>query len=104
MAVQTLYETDEVQQLRDSARGFLARYWPPDKALERGAQPEALRELWQRAAAQGWTSLGSDPEAGGLQEVVALLEELGRAACPVPLLDAFLATTALRQADTSAAR
>ena len=104
MAVQTLYETDEVQQLRDSARGFLARYWPPDKALERAAQPEALRELWQRAAAQGWTSLGSDPEAGGLQEVVALLEELGRAACPVPLLDAFLATTALRQADTSAGR
>ena len=104
MAVQTLYETDEVQQLRDSARGFLARYWPSDKALERAAQPEVLRELWQRAAVQGWTSLGSDPEAGGLQEVVALLEELGRAACPVPLLDAFLTTTTLRQADISAAR
>ncbi len=98
MAVQSLYETDEVQQLRDSARGFLARYWPPDKALERAAQPEALRELWQRAAAQGWTSLGSDAEAGGLREVLVLLEELGRAACPVPLLDAFVATTALRQA------
>ncbi len=104
MAVQMLYETDEVQQLRDSARGFLARYWPSDKVLERAAQPEAVRELWQRAAAQGWTSLGSDPEAGGLQEVLVLLEELGRAACPVPLLDAFLATTALRQADTSVAR
>ncbi len=32
MAVQSLYETGEAQQLRDSARGFLARYWPPDKA------------------------------------------------------------------------
>jgi alkylation response protein AidB-like acyl-CoA dehydrogenase len=104
MAVQSLYETDEVQQLRDSARGFLARYWPPDKALERAVRPGALQELWQRAAAQGWTSLGSDAEAGGLQEVLALLEELGRTACPVPLLDAFLATTALRQADTPAAR
>jgi hypothetical protein len=39
MAVQSLYETDEVQQLRDSARGFLARYWPPDKALERAVRP-----------------------------------------------------------------
>jgi alkylation response protein AidB-like acyl-CoA dehydrogenase len=103
MAVESLYETDEAQQLRDSARGFLTRYWPPDKALERANQPEALRELWQRAAAQGWTSLGLDSEAGGMREVLVLLEELGRAACPVPLLDTFLATTALRQADTSAA-
>jgi len=103
MAVYSLYETDEAQQLRDSARGFLARYWPPDKALERAAQPEALRELWQRAVYQGWTSLGSDAEAVGLREVLVLLEELGRAACPVPLLDAFVATVALRQANTTAA-
>lgn len=104
MVVQSLYDTDEVQQLHDSARGFLARYWPPDKALERAAQPDALRELWLRAAAQGWTSLGLDAEAGGLREVLALLEELGRAACPVPLLDAFMAATVLRQADTLAAQ
>jgi len=82
MAVQSLYETDE-EQLRDSARGFLARYWPPDKALERAVRPEALQEFWQRAAAQGWTSLGLDAEAGGLREVLVLLEELGRDACPV---------------------
>ena len=99
MAVHSLYETDEAQQLRDSARGFLARYWPSDRALERAAQPDALRELWQRAAAQGWTSLGLDDGAGGLREVLVLLEELGRAACPIPLLDAFVATTALKQSD-----
>ena len=97
MAVHSLYETDEAQQLRDSARGFLARYWPSDRALERAAQPEVLRELWQRAAAQGWTSLGLDAGMGGLREVLVLLEELGRAACPIPLLDAFVATTALKQ-------
>ena len=28
MAVYSLYETDEAQQLRDSARGFLRRYPP----------------------------------------------------------------------------
>ncbi len=95
MAVQSLYEAGEVQQLRDSARGFLARYWPPDRALERAIQPEALQEFWQRTAAQGWTSLGSDAEAGGLREILVLLEELGRAVCPLPLLDAFLAATAL---------
>src|SRR5215470_15845366 len=102
MAVQSLYETDEAQQLRDSARGFLARYWLPDKALEDASKPEALLELWQRIAAQGWTSLGSEAEAGGLGEALILLEELGRAACPVPLLDTFLATTALRGIDTTA--
>jgi alkylation response protein AidB-like acyl-CoA dehydrogenase len=102
MTVQSLYETDEAQQLRDSARGFLARYWPPDKALEYAAQPEALLEMWQRIAAQGWTSLGSDAEVGGLGEALILLEELGRAACPVPLLDTFLATTALQGIDSTA--
>jgi alkylation response protein AidB-like acyl-CoA dehydrogenase len=102
MAVQSLYETDEAQQLRDSARGFLARYWPPDKAFEDASKPEALLELWQRIAAQGWTSLGSDAEAGGLGEALILLEELGRAACPMPLLDSFLATTALRGIDSPA--
>src|SRR5574340_819602 len=101
MVVQSLYETGEAQQLRDAARGFLARYWPADKALEHAAQPEALLELWRRIAAQGWTSLGSDAEAGGMREALILLEELGRAACPVPLLDTFLATTALRGIDSS---
>jgi alkylation response protein AidB-like acyl-CoA dehydrogenase len=99
MAVQSLYETDEAQQLRDAARGFLARYWPSDKALEDASKPEALLELWQRIAAQGWTSLGSDAESGGLGEALILLEELGRAACPVPLLDSFLVTTVLREID-----
>ena len=75
---------------------------PPDRALERATQQVALRELWQRAAAQGWTSLGLDDGAGGLQEVLVLLEELGRAACPRPLLDAFVATTALKQSTSSA--
>ena len=102
MAVYSLYDTGEVQQLRDSARGFLARYWPPDKYPSLIAQPAALRDLWQRAAAQGWTSLGSDAGAGGFREMIVLLEELGRAACPFPLLDAFLATTTLKQ-DTSQA-
>ncbi|MGZ3617708.1 MAG: acyl-CoA dehydrogenase family protein, partial [Ktedonobacteraceae bacterium] len=101
MAVHSLYETDEVQQLRDSARGFLVRYWPSDRALERVDQPDALREIWQRAAAQGWTSLGTDAGDGGLREVLVLLEELGRASCPIPLLDAFVATTALKQSYSS---
>jgi alkylation response protein AidB-like acyl-CoA dehydrogenase len=97
LTVQSIYDTDETQQLRASARGFLAHYWPPEQALSLAAQPDALRDLWKRAASQGWTSLGSDAEEGGMREVVVLLEELGRAACPLPLLDAFLATVALSQ-------
>lgn len=100
MAIQNMDETDEVQQLRDSARGFLTRYWPPDKALEHASQPEALQGLWKRTATQGWASPGSNAEAGGLREALVLLEELGRAACPLPLLDAFIASTILAQSDT----
>src|SRR5258708_33721152 len=74
MAVQSLNEAGEVQQLRDSARGFMARSWPPDRALERGIQPEALQEFCHRTAAPGWTSLGSEDEVGGLREVHVLLE------------------------------
>jgi acyl-CoA dehydrogenase len=95
MTVQSIYATDETQQLREAARGLLARFWPPEKALSLTANPDALRDLWQRAAAQGWTSLGADTEEGGVQAAIILLEELGRAACPLPLLDTYLATVAL---------
>ena len=97
MPVQSMYDTEEAQQLRDSARGFLEHHWPPEQALLLAAQAEALRDFWKQAASQGWTSLGSSTEEGGMREAIVLLEELGRAACPLPLLDAFLATISLRQ-------
>jgi alkylation response protein AidB-like acyl-CoA dehydrogenase len=46
-------------------------------------------------AKQGWLELGSSVEAGGFRYLAVLLEELGRAGCPAPLADAFIANRLL---------
>jgi len=73
--------------LRDSLRVFLQRRSPPERALAAGASEIAL--LWRELAAQGIASLGADH--GGLAEILLAFEELGRAACPAPLLGAVSA-------------
>ncbi|MFV0276214.1 MAG: acyl-CoA dehydrogenase, partial [Parahaliea sp.] len=86
---------EELSFLRESVRGFLSRHWPAAEAQTRQWQPDAIRALWQGLAEQGFTALGADPEAGGLRALVLLLEELGRAACPVNMPAAALANLAL---------
>src|SRR5260370_36240048 len=39
--------------------------------------------------------LGADRDAGGLREILIVLQELGRAACPAPMLDAALVNICL---------
>lgn len=77
--------TDEQRMLRESVRGALARELPLARVrecLERrdGATMRAL------AAAQGWTGIGIDEDAGGqgggVVEQALLAEELGYAAAP----------------------
>ncbi|WP_228048933.1 acyl-CoA dehydrogenase family protein [Streptomyces justiciae] len=79
---------DEVSSFAQSVRGTLARHWAGPVAA-----PEAdLLKLWQSAAEQGWLELGA---AGALAAAVAAVRELGRAACPLPVMDAFVATRLL---------
>jgi len=80
--------------LRDSMRGFLEARWPASSAVARSASPEALAALWDGLVGQGIASLGSEPTEGGLREVAIVMEELGRAACPAPMLGAALANLA----------
>jgi alkylation response protein AidB-like acyl-CoA dehydrogenase len=49
-----------------------------------------VRRIWRELAEQGLASLGTEPSEGGLREVLLVMEELGRAACPAPLLSAAL--------------
>ncbi|MFN0161166.1 MAG: acyl-CoA dehydrogenase family protein [Burkholderiales bacterium] len=93
----------ERELLRDSVRGFLARHWPVAGAPARQGDPAALAAVWQGLAEQGLTALGGDPDLGGVAEHVVVMEELGRAACPVPLADNFLAQQALANASGEAA-
>ncbi|HKX93737.1 MAG TPA: acyl-CoA dehydrogenase [Methylibium sp.] len=81
---------DERTMLRDSVRGFLEHHWPAAGAVQAAADPARVASVWQQLAEQGLTSLGTDPSEGGLREILIVMEELGRAACPVPLHHAAL--------------
>ena len=91
--------SDSQLELRAAVRDVLAKECPP--ALVRACldDPQAWRPLWQRGVDLGWTGLAAlDDEAGfGVVELVAVLEEVGAAAAPIPLLSsAGLAAGALR--------
>ena len=86
---------EERQMLRDSLRGLLHSHWSPENALKFARDQAARHVLWSKLVEQGLASLGSDPSEGGLREMALVMEELGRAACPVPFLGAALANLAL---------
>lgn len=94
-ATATLPSDEERLMLRDSLRRLLARQWPAEQAVELANDASARASIWQALAEQGLTSLGSDPQEGGFREIAVALEELGRAACPAPLIGAALANLAL---------
>ncbi len=73
---------DERQMLRDSLDGTLAQL-SGDAA-----------SVWSALAAQGVASLGADPGEGGAREIAIVMEALGRAASPAPMLGAALANLA----------
>ena len=83
--------TDEDRALlRESVRGWLAEHWPPETALRDATDAARLRAAWRGLAGLGLAELGCEPAEGGLQEIAVVAEELGRAACPAPLLAAGL--------------
>ena len=89
--------------LRDSLRGFLAEHWPSADAPERSRDPAAVRAIWRGLGGQGLPALGSEPAEGGAAEILVVLQELGRAACPAPMLGAVAANTLLWPARKQAA-
>ncbi|MBX9824120.1 MAG: acyl-CoA/acyl-ACP dehydrogenase [Xanthobacteraceae bacterium] len=74
--------------LRRSIREFLAARWPADGAVERSAESQTVAAVWRGLADQGLGTLGADAAGAGLREIILAFEELGRAACPAPLLGA----------------
>jgi alkylation response protein AidB-like acyl-CoA dehydrogenase len=91
---------DDVRQmLRESLRGFLGEHWHAD-TLRLGASPAEIAAIWRKLVGQGVAALGSDPAEAGLREILVVMEELGRAACPAPMWSAALANLALADART----
>ena len=110
--------TEEHESLRRTAQRWLETHCPP-------TEPRALAEavpapssvplsaelppVWEKMAAQGWLGLHLPEEDGGqgftLAEVAVVLEELGAALFPGPLLPTLLVSAALaRHADADTRR
>jgi alkylation response protein AidB-like acyl-CoA dehydrogenase len=109
---------DEAAQiLKDTARRLLQDHCAPE-ALHRlvaaGSEPERASEcvwdeaLWRRMLDLGWTAVAVPERAGGfgmgLVAIAGLVEELGRAAVPSPLVATLCATYVAAACDTDAAR
>ena len=78
----------ELQDFTDVVDGVAAAQWPHARAAGQDPDFSALRALWATAVRQGWTELGTE---GALDAVVAAVSRLGRVACPLPLMDAYVA-------------
>src|ERR1700704_746788 len=88
--------------LRKSVRDLLATLWPAEHAVERFADARAIATLWAAMARQGLAALGTNAAEVGLREIVLVFEELGRAACPAPLIGAVAANLALASPSSNA--
>src|SRR6516225_2234814 len=95
--------SDDIREmLRDSLRGFLGDHWRV-AAQARNASPDDVSTIWRGLVGQGIASLGSDPGEGGLAEILVVMAELGRAACPAPMWSAAMANLALSPSREEAA-
>lgn len=101
-AIAPAHTTDEGAQyrtmLRDSVRRLLGDKWRPDDQGEGD-----VVAIWQDLHDQGLSELGQSGQMEDLREILLVMEELGRAACPAPLLAAILANVALRENSPAAA-
>jgi alkylation response protein AidB-like acyl-CoA dehydrogenase len=71
-----------------SVAGVTARRW--GRAADAAAAD--LAALWADGAAQGWFGLGGED---ALDAALAAIRELGRVACPLPVMDGFVAMRVL---------
>src|SRR5690348_5050207 len=87
--------TEEQELLRDTARRFLESECSTQFVRQRMAEPAAVTdEFWRKLAEQGWLGIVYPEEEGdsdlGLVDLDVLMEEMGRAVMPGPLLSTVL--------------
>ena len=86
---------DTAEMFRDSLRGFLEAHWTAGGGGER-LSPDNISAIWRKLVGQGAAALGSGrDDDGGLREILVVMAELGRAACPAPMWSVALANLAL---------
>ena len=94
--------TEEHESLRRTAERWLQTHCPPSepRAVAEAPPPSAdLPAVWEKMAAQGWLGLHLPEASGGegftLAEVAVVLEELGHALFPGPVLPTLLTSAAV---------
>jgi hypothetical protein len=87
--VTTTVTGTELDAFARSVAGSLRRSWPSACTAASGMP---LERPWSTGVTQGWTALGS---AGALGALLAAQAVLGEFACPLPLLDSFVASRLL---------
>src|ERR1017187_1825604 len=100
--------SDDLKQLRDQARRFLAEQCPP-ALIRRSLDGEDAyaAPLWKEIANMGWIGAAIPEQSGGAglgyEGLCVLAEEIGRAVAPVPFAScAYLAAEAILLAGTEA--
>jgi alkylation response protein AidB-like acyl-CoA dehydrogenase len=103
MAAPETENLDITAMLRDSVRGLLDEHWRASDAgdAESGAK---ITAVWNKLVDQGISVLGADEEQGGLREILVVMEELGRAACPAPMWSTALANLVFSNVSSDVAR
>jgi alkylation response protein AidB-like acyl-CoA dehydrogenase len=101
--------TDEQQMLQAAARDFLAARLNSEKIRALAESDDAFSpELWQEIADLGWPGLMVSASHGGQElgtiELAVLMEQLGYALAPGPVLSDTLAAIALETAATDEQR
>ena len=82
--------TDETAAFNESVAGLIERVWGDARRAARSK----VSDLWTAAAEQGWFELAA---AGALELAVLVSRRLGKAACPLPVLDGYAATELLSE-------
>jgi len=95
--------------LQQSAREFFARACSPEKVRELMATGTAFDDaLWRDMADQGWTGLMIPEEYGGLGlslvDLIAVVEEMGRACLPGPFISTLWAASLIARAGNEGQR
>src|SRR5437660_8814582 len=95
----TLSESEQL--LQGTARDFLTREITPEVVAAVEASGELRSSLWAALAEQGWFGVGIPTERGGgggsLVDWAILLAELGRVACPAPVVEQLTAAAYLAE-------
>ena len=110
---------EDEAMLRDAARRFLSETLPtdrlrrlvsdkPEPVYDEGGRAPWDEALWRQIVELGWTGLALGEDVGGanvsLAGIAGMVEEVGRAALPSPLISTLSASLVLKAAGGEAAQ